>query len=66
MRGLCPMAEPGSHPGGICPGREIVQVKHRSAPTVDGQCNTKDANNVHDYSCLGLREKKKYTLILMQ
>lgn len=52
------MAEPGSHPGDVGPGGEGVQVKHGLAPAVDGQCNTEDANDVHDYSCPGLRERK--------
>lgn len=56
--GSSPVAEPGSHPGGIGPGGEGVQFKHGPAPAVDGQCNTKDANDVHDYSCPGLREKQ--------
>lgn len=43
-------APPGSHPGGVGPGGEVVQVEHCLAPAVDGQCDTEDANDVHDYS----------------
>lgn len=46
-------AEPGSHPGDVGPGRERVQVKHGLTPAVDGQCDAKDANDVHDDSCTG-------------
>lgn len=59
MRASCPMADLGSHPGDIGPGGKRVQFKHCLAPAVDGQCDTKDANDVHDYSCLGLMKKKK-------
>lgn len=52
------MTELGSHPSNVGPGREGVQVKHGLAPAVDGQCNAKDANDVHDYSCPGLMENK--------
>lgn len=58
MCGSSVVAQPGSHPGSVGPCGEGVQVKHGLAPTVDGQCNTKDANDVHDYSCSGLRENK--------
>ncbi len=47
MRELCSMAVCGSDPGSISPGGKIAQVKHGLAPGVDGQCNTKDANDVH-------------------
>lgn len=58
MHGSSSVAEPCSHPGDVSPAWEGVQVKHGLAPAVDGQCNTKDANDVHDYSCPGLRERK--------
>lgn len=58
MRGSTPVAAPGSHPGPVGPGREGFQVKHGLSPAIDGQCDTKDANDVHDYSCPGLMEKK--------
>lgn len=47
-----------SQPGGVGPGGEGVQVKHGPAPAVDGQCNAKDANDVHDYACPGLMEER--------
>lgn len=59
VRGSFPMAEPYSHPRDIGPGGDRVQVKHGSAPAVNGQCNAKDANDVHDYSCSGLEDKKR-------
>ena len=58
MRGSPLKAEPGSHPGDVGPGRERVQVKHGLTPAVDGQCDAKDANDVHDDSCTGLMEKR--------
>lgn len=45
------VAWPGSHPGGIGPDGETVQFEHSLAPGVDGQRDTEDANDVHDYSC---------------
>jgi len=52
--GTSPMAKShlGSHPSDIGPGGEGVKVKHGFAPAVDGQCDAKDADDVHDYSCL--------------
>lgn len=60
--GVCrssPMAEPCSHPREIGPGGDRVQVKHGPPPTVNGQCDTKDADDVHDYSCFGLEDKER-------
>lgn len=63
MRGSSPMAEPGSHACDIGPCGEGVQVKHGPAPAVDGQCNTEDADDVHDYSCPGLLERKRIVIL---
>ena len=52
------MVGPDSHSGDIGPDGEGVQVKHGLTPAVNGQCNTQDSNEVHDYSCSGLVEKK--------
>lgn len=56
---LWPNPDPGSHPGGISPGGEGVQVKHGPAPAVDGQRDAEDADEVHDDAGPGLREEKK-------
>lgn len=48
VHGSAPVAEPGSHPGGVGPRRERVQVKHGLPPTVNGQRDAKDADDVHD------------------
>lgn len=58
MHGSSPVAEPASHASDIGPDGKGVQVKHGLAPAVDGQCDTQDANDVHDYSCSGLVEMK--------
>lgn len=58
MHGSSPMVEADSHSSDIGPDGESVQVKHGFAPAVDGQCNTQDADDVHDYSCSGLVEKR--------
>ena len=48
----------GSHPRVIGPGREGVQLEHGPAPTVDGQGDAEDPNDVHDDARLGLLDKE--------
>lgn len=59
MCGSSPMAGPCSHPRDIGPGGDRVQVKHGLAPAVNGQCDAKDADDIHDYSCFSLEDKKE-------
>lgn len=47
------MVEPGSHTSDVGPNGERVQLKYGPAPAVNGQCDAKDANDVHDNSCPG-------------
>ena len=63
MHGSCPTANPASHPSGVSPGGESVQVEHGLAPAVDSQSDTEDPNNVHHYSGPGLRGRKRRTML---
>lgn len=48
-----------SRPAHVGPRRKGVQVKHCSAPSVDGQCDAQYADDVHDYSSPGLKDEKR-------
>ena len=48
----------GSHPRVIGPGREGVQLEHGPAPTVNGQGDAEDPDEVHDNARLGLLERE--------
>lgn len=57
-RGSFPTVQPRSHGRHIGPSWDSVQVKHGPAPAVNGQCDAKNADDVHDNSCSGLGDKK--------
>lgn len=45
--------------GAVRPSREWVQRKHDSTPTVDGQTDAANPNDVHHHTCFSLKEEEE-------